>query len=216
MQFRIRLFLFLSALLVLGASPETAEARKNRPSSARAKAKKKKAKKAQAQTEKQLDEDPYGQEDTANGKEATLASESPDMGDEKERIAKTQAQEGSLRRSGRMEFDERLVKGQAAKSGAVYLFKRTPRRLPGLVPMRRSYRKRIVEPVLGQRELKPAQFSTETNLSAKSAEKKNAPFEKNQQTDKLFEQNANREESIGQGSKDKKAGRRKQKSGGKK
>ena len=66
---------------------------------------------------------------------------------------------GSVRRSNRMEFDERLVKGQAAKSGAVYLFERAPRRLPGLVPMRRSYRKRIVEPVLGERVLKPAVYS---------------------------------------------------------
>ena len=66
-----------------------------------------------------------------------------------------------------MEFDERLVKGQAAKSGAVYLFKRVPRRLPGLVPMRKSYRKRIVEPVLGARELKPATYS----------KKKDAPSE---------------------------------------
>lgn len=66
-----------------------------------------------------------------------------------------------FQRSGRMEFDERLVKGQAAKSGAVYLFQRTPRRLPGLVPYRRSYRTRIVEPVLGKRELKPPRYSTQ-------------------------------------------------------
>jgi len=215
MQFRIRLFLFLSALLVLSASPETAEARKNRPSSARAKSKKKNAKKSQAQTENRLDEDPYGQEDTANGKEATLASDGPDMGDEKERIAKTQAQEGSLRRSGRMEFDERLVKGQAAKSGAVYLFKRTPRRLPGLVPMRRSYRKRIVEPVLGQRELKPAQFSTAADASKKSEKTPNEPVPNKEQTNKLFEQKANGE-SSGEGSKNKKAGKRRSKLGGKK
>ena len=75
-----------------------------------------------------------------------------------------EAEEGEslgFQRSGRMEFDERLVKGQAAKSGAVYLFKRTPRRLPGLVPFRRSYRTRIVEPVLGKRELKTPTYSTE-------------------------------------------------------
>jgi hypothetical protein len=66
-----------------------------------------------------------------------------------------------FQRSGRMEFDERLVKGQAAKSGAVYLFQRTPRRLPGLVPYRRSYRTRIVEPVLGKRKLKPPRYSTQ-------------------------------------------------------
>ncbi len=56
-------------------------------------------------------------------------------------------------RSGRMEFDARLVKGETAKSGAVYLFKREARNLPPLVPLRRSYRPRIVEPVLGDRPL---------------------------------------------------------------
>ncbi len=66
---------------------------------------------------------------------------------------------GSLRRSNRMEFDERLVKGQAASSGAVYLFKRVPRQLPGLVPLRVSYRSAIVEPVLGERELEPPRYS---------------------------------------------------------
>jgi len=75
--------------------------------------------------------------------------------------------DGSLRRSGRMEFDERLVKGQAAKSGAVYLFKRMPRRLPGLIPLRRSYRRRIVEPVLGLRPLKPAVFSNKDTTGKK-------------------------------------------------
>lgn len=77
-----------------------------------------------------------------------------------EKPAEEAADTGVLR-SNRMEFDERLVKGQSASSGAVYLFKRVPRHLPGLVPMRRSYRARIVEPVLGERELKPAVYSTE-------------------------------------------------------
>lgn len=74
-----------------------------------------------------------------------------------------QDESGGLRRPGRMEFDERLIKGQAAKSGAVYLFKRIPRHLPGLVPMRRSYRSRIVEPILGAVPLKPARYSFEVS-----------------------------------------------------
>jgi hypothetical protein len=69
--------------------------------------------------------------------------------------------EGTLQRSNRMEFDERLIRGQTAASGAVYLFDRAPRELPGLVPLRRSYREEIVEPVLGDRELKPAVYSTD-------------------------------------------------------
>lgn len=80
--------------------------------------------------------------------------------------------DGGMRRSNRMEFDERLVKGQAAKSGAVYLFKRVPRHLPGLVPMRRSYRDRIVQPVLGKHPLKPARYSFEVERALKAQKRK--------------------------------------------
>jgi hypothetical protein len=38
---------------------------------------------------------------------------------------------------------------------------RAPRELPGLVPLRRSYREEIVQPILGDRELKPAVYSTD-------------------------------------------------------
>ncbi|MCB9548898.1 MAG: hypothetical protein H6706_24095 [Myxococcales bacterium] len=55
----------------------------------------------------------------------------------------------SLRRSNRLEFDARLVQGEKA-SGAVYLFQRAPRALPGLVHLQARYLDRIVEPVLGR------------------------------------------------------------------
>lgn len=63
------------------------------------------------------------------------------------------AEGAAMARSNKMEFDERLIKGQTAKSGAVYLFKRVPRQLPGLVGVRRSYRARIVAPILYNRKL---------------------------------------------------------------
>ena len=69
--------------------------------------------------------------------------------------SETTPAEGTLARPNKLEFDERLVKGQTAKSGAVYLFKRVPRQLPGLVGIRRSYRSRIVRPVLHDRKLSP-------------------------------------------------------------
>ncbi|MBN2529306.1 MAG: hypothetical protein JXR76_23160 [Deltaproteobacteria bacterium] len=97
--------------------------------------------------------------------EGASADEAADGGEDGESLG--------FQRSGRMEFDERLVKGQAAKSGAVYLFKRTPRRLPGLVPYRRSYRMRIVEPVLGKRELKAPVYTTDE----KETESEEAPKE---------------------------------------
>jgi hypothetical protein len=75
--------------------------------------------------------------------------------------APVEEQSGSLQRSQRMEFDERLIRGQGAASGAVYLFDRAPRELPGLVPLRRSYREEIVQPILGDRALEPAVYSTD-------------------------------------------------------
>ncbi len=181
----------VAALFILGALPEISHAQddKSAVKSKRKKAKRKKgkrgrkAKKARAEQEAQIDEDPYASEEAApeeaadaeapaaDGESAPPAEEEePKLG----RIVRDDQAggEGSLRRSGRMEFDERLVKGQAAKSGAVYLFKRVPRRLPGLVPMRRSYRRRIVEPVLGERELKPAEFSTSKESTAEPSKAK--------------------------------------------
>ena len=55
---------------------------------------------------------------------------------------------GSLRRSNRMEFDARLVRGETAGSGAVFLFQRAPRALPSMVPLRKSYLHRSVDQVL--------------------------------------------------------------------
>jgi len=55
----------------------------------------------------------------------------------------------TLQRSNRMELDARLVRGESARSGAVYLFQRAPRRLPPLVDLEQSYLDEIVVPVLG-------------------------------------------------------------------
>lgn len=83
---------------------------------------------------------------------------------------------GSLRRSGRMDFDERLVKGQGARSGAVYLFKRTPRKLPELVALRTTYRERILQPVLRERALPaPPPEQAPTKVEATPEPTKAAP-----------------------------------------
>jgi hypothetical protein len=183
MHFRIVIYCILSGALVLSAFPESAHAQDD--SSVKSKkrgGRRGKNKKAAPVEDPVLDDDPYDDEsdevaqetDELNATE-TAAEETPgededqpgsEAGEVAGSVEGALAEQGSLRRSGRVEFDERLVKGQAAKSGAVYLFKRVPRRLPGLVPMRRSYRRRIVEPVLGEREIKPQQIPiTETEQS---------------------------------------------------
>lgn len=58
---------------------------------------------------------------------------------------------GGLRRGNRMEFDARLIRGETAGSGAVFLFQRAPRPLPSMVPLRTSYLHETIDQRLGQR-----------------------------------------------------------------
>ena len=55
----------------------------------------------------------------------------------------------TLQRGNRMEFDGRLIRGETAGAGAVFLFERAPRPLPSMVKRRRSYLGDTVDGVLG-------------------------------------------------------------------
>lgn len=55
----------------------------------------------------------------------------------------------TLRRSNRMDFDARLVRGETAGTGAVVLFSRGNRRLPNLLERRRGFLRPTVEEVMG-------------------------------------------------------------------
>jgi hypothetical protein len=61
----------------------------------------------------------------------------------------------ALQRGTRLEFDGRLVQGQTARSGAVYLFERARSELRSMVRERQSYRDEIVKTVFpeGGREI---------------------------------------------------------------
>lgn len=77
----------------------------------------------------------------------------PAGGDPDAEVAGEEVAAGNtLRRSNRMEFDARVIKGQTATSGAVYLFNRAPRQLPALLKLEQSYLRLIVDPVLGPQE----------------------------------------------------------------
>jgi hypothetical protein len=71
--------------------------------------------------------------------------------------APAQGPEGGpmLQRSNRLEFDARLIQGQLAKSGAIFLFERAPRPLPPLLKLKRSYLRDIVDAELGADYMKP-------------------------------------------------------------
>lgn len=70
--------------------------------------------------------------------------------DEHEDDAETAADEtSSLQQGGRVEFDARVVRGEGAGSGAVYLFERPPRPLPSMIDRRSSYLDGTVQGALG-------------------------------------------------------------------
>ncbi|MCP4197283.1 MAG: hypothetical protein GY762_09045 [Proteobacteria bacterium] len=181
MWLRILILSVVGACLVLGTAPESSHAKDRQTVKSKKKKKKKSSKRTSAKKSKRKSNDDAA---TALGEDVKTAANPYANGDAEDFSAEDEelkgvlsegtTGEGALRRSNRMEFDERLVKGQAAKSGAVYLFKRVPRRLPGLVPMRRSYRRRIVEPVLGVRELKPATYSKKKDSPSGDGDRKDS------------------------------------------
>ncbi len=62
--------------------------------------------------------------------------------------ADAEGEEGrALQRGERVEFDARLIQGQTAKAGAVYLFERVSSNLRSMVRERTSFRDEIVRPV---------------------------------------------------------------------
>ena len=58
--------------------------------------------------------------------------------------AKTE-EERDLKRGERVEFDGRLIEGQTAAAGAIYLFERLPSELRSMVMERKGYRKEELE-----------------------------------------------------------------------
>lgn len=84
-----------------------------------------------------------------------VAQDDADQGEEQEEEqADEQADEqtgSSLQRSNRMEFDARLIRGESAGSGAVFLFDRGQRPLPSMIERRRSFLHGTVDSTLGQR-----------------------------------------------------------------
>jgi hypothetical protein len=58
----------------------------------------------------------------------------------------------ALRRGERIEFDARLIQGQTAKAGAVYLFERASTNLRSMVKDRTSFRDKIIRMVFPKEE----------------------------------------------------------------
>lgn len=108
-----------------------------------------------------------GRDGRRRGKKAQPAqSEAPPPADEpaadepagEAPASKLQAtpQGGSLRRSNKMEFDARLVRGETAGTGAVVLFDRGQRELPPLTAKRTGFLRATVEEIYGEHPPVPA------------------------------------------------------------
>jgi hypothetical protein len=96
--------------------------------------------------EKKADEESEDDEqvDGEAGAVETADGETGEMGKEQ-----AQAAVPSLRRGNRMEFDARLIRGESAGSGAVFLFQRAQRPLPSMITKRTSFLRDTVGSLLG-------------------------------------------------------------------
>lgn len=86
----------------------------------------------------------------ATPKKEPVKNEEDEEEDEEEEANQDQGTATTtLQRGNRMEFDARLIRGETAGAGAVFLFQRAPRPLPSMVKTRTSYLSETVQDVLG-------------------------------------------------------------------
>lgn len=87
----------------------------------------------------------------------------------------------SMQRGSRMDFDGRLIRGQHAGAGAVFLFERVPRHLPSMVDKRRTYLRETVRRVLGAPYA--SSFDAARHRAADLEERKNSRDSKDESDD---------------------------------
>jgi hypothetical protein len=134
-----------AAALAFAAAPSDAYAKPTKRTAASAKADAKRGAKGRG---KARDDDEPSAPAPANDKAATSASadKAPAArGDKKSSEADDDA--NKLQRGERVEFDARLIQGQTAKAGAVYLFARVSTNLKSMVKERSSFREKVVRTV---------------------------------------------------------------------
>jgi len=135
MTIQIRLFsLVISLLLVLGTDAMAASKRRHRGGKRRPAASK--------HVPKHADPAPSAH---GNGAEKNGGAAQVDTRSEEKAPARAE----SLKQESRIEFDERMLKGQTA-SGVIYLFQRTPSDWKSIVEVPESFRPRTVEILEGE------------------------------------------------------------------
>lgn len=140
----------LIAAFVFAASPNLAHAKPTKRPAASAKADAKRGAKGRGKARD--DDEPSAPAPTIDKAAASApADKAPSgrgesgRGDKKASEADDDA--NKLQRGERVEFDTRLIQGQTAKAGAVYLFARVSTNLKSMVKERSSFREKVVRTV---------------------------------------------------------------------
>jgi len=141
----------LTTFFIVGASPAAADAgprRALRAASCKPTDKKKPAHSAA--------KPPKGEKGTASPEPEPEAAPAASAPTPKGASGPATDEEGkTLQRGERVEFDARLIQGQSAKAGAVYLFARVATNLKSMVKERTSFRDKVVRTVYPTEEAKP-------------------------------------------------------------
>lgn len=131
--------------LVLGVAPSDAHAKPSKRPAASAKADAKRGAKGRGKARD--DDEPAAPAPAVDKAAASAAADKAPAprGDKKSSEADDDA--NKLQRGERVEFDARLIQGQTAKAGAVYLFARVSTNLKSMVKERSSFREKVVRTV---------------------------------------------------------------------
>lgn len=113
--------------------------------------KKKKKRKRRRRAKRRAQKRAAEQQADAAVAEESVEEEAEEVSGDSSSAPAPEGTSGNVRRSNRMEFDARLVKGEAAGSGAVILFDRGARKLPPLTHKRSRFLDASLRPVLGPR-----------------------------------------------------------------
>ncbi len=133
------------AALVFGAAPSDAHAKPAKRPAASAKADAKRGAKARGKARD--DDEPAAPAPSVDKAAASATADKAPAPRGDKKAAEGDDDASKLQRGERVEFDTRLIQGQTAKAGAVYLFARVSTNLKSMVKERSSFREKVVRTV---------------------------------------------------------------------
>ena len=143
MRFRVLIAAFVAAFFLMDGSSGWAKPTRRR----RGKAAKVKKRKRRRKPRRSAPETPSTSAQSSTSRAAARGATPPS--------AKADEDNRALQRGERVEFDARLIQGQTAKAGAVYLFERVGSNLRSMVRERHTFFDEIVRPVFPKTRSNP-------------------------------------------------------------